>query len=331
MTVIDLQSEALKTSKLAPQSEQLSPEAFYSQLDPVKYPVDDAVITVREVGNGPSLVFIHGFIVHGFTWRKILPTLSRHFHCIIVDLPGLGDSDWNTGTNFTFTAQAKRLSTLLENLYPQRLSIIAQDTGATIARLTALALKQRIDKLILINTEIPNHRPPWIGLYQKMSALPGYHTVFRACLTSNYYVQSPMGLGAFYSDKKLFKKTENIAPYIQPLLDSPKKLQGALLYLAGIEWKVVDELKSNHQKIESDVLLLWGQDDPTFPIERAEEMLDQFKGRTRLEAIEDASLMPHEEKPEDVVDHVLEFFWDKDFYTRSDKESLFQLSEGYQS
>jgi pimeloyl-ACP methyl ester carboxylesterase len=78
-------------------------------------------------------------------------------------------------------------------------------------------------------------------------------------------------------------------------------------YLTGIEWKVVDGLRERHAKLAGPTLLLWGVDDVTFPIAYAERMVPQFEGRARLARIANASLMPHEEKPAEVLAELAPF------------------------
>ena len=88
-------------------------DSYYKNAEVKLYKTDDASIAVRVYGAGPALVLVHGFPVHGYTWRKVLPTLAEKFTCFVVDLPGLGDSVWTSNTDFTFTAQARRLAKLL--------------------------------------------------------------------------------------------------------------------------------------------------------------------------------------------------------------------------
>lgn len=44
-------------------------------------------IRYRDTGEGPPLVFVHGFLVDGQLWRKVVPPLERSFRCIVPDLP----------------------------------------------------------------------------------------------------------------------------------------------------------------------------------------------------------------------------------------------------
>ena len=48
-------------------------------------------------GEGPDLVLLHGWALHGGTWGPWLEELERHARLHVIDLPGHGRSDWSTG------------------------------------------------------------------------------------------------------------------------------------------------------------------------------------------------------------------------------------------
>lgn len=283
-----------------------TPEAFYASAQIQRHKIEDATIAVRVFGQGPAVVLIHGFPVHGYTWRKLLPKLSEAFTCYVVDLPGLGDSDWSENTNFTLTSQAHRLMVLFELLQLNSYALIAHNTGATVARLVTLLHPQHVKKLVIINTEIPGHRPAWIPLYQQTAMLPGMGMVFRELMRSAWFRHSSLGMRQFYSDKNLLNAS-NLSHYLDPLTKSMQRVKGALRYLRGIEWQVVDSLREQHANIKVDTLFLWGADDTTFPVELGEEMSKQFGGATTFIRLTNASLMPHEEKPNEVLSQLVSF------------------------
>lgn len=285
----------------------MTPEEFYATAALERHEIDDATVGVRRFGSGPALVLIHGFPVHGYTWRALLPKLAAGHTCFVLDLPGLGDSGWSDATDFSFTGQARRLSPLLRKLGIDRCSLLAHDTGATVARLLALAEPVRVAKLAILNTEIPGHRPPWIPLYQKLTRMPGAGASFGVLLRLPWFVRSGMGFGAFYSDRRLFDDPARLAPYLDRVLRSSQRMTGMLLYLRGPEWQVVDALRTRHAEIKCPVLLLWGEDDVTFPIALGEPMTHQFGGAATFVRIPHASLMPHEERPEAVLAALLPF------------------------
>ena len=278
---------------------------FYKNAQVKLHKIDDAAIAVRVYGQGPALILVHGFLVHGYTWRKMLPKLAEKFTCYVLDMPGLGDSVWTAKTDFTFTAQAKRLAQLLGILAIKECSILAQDTGATICRLVAAAEPQKIRKLVIINTEMPGHRPPWIPLYMHLAKLPGANAIFRGVFASPI-ARTSMGFKGFYYDAQLLNNS--LRPYLQPLIKSAKKMHGALGYLKGIEWDVVDNLISTHKNIKADTMIIWGENDKIFPVDIAEKMSKQFNANTHFIKIPKTELMPHEEKPEQVLEYVIPFF-----------------------
>jgi haloalkane dehalogenase len=280
----------------------------YSAAAVEHHELGDASLAVRRFGNvGETLVFVHGFPTHGYTWRFLIGDLAADHRCITVDLAGLGDSRYTKRTDFRFTAQARRLNALLVKLGIDRCVLVAHDTGATVVRVAALADPARVRGQVLINTEMPGHRPPYIPLFQKTASLPGAALSFRPLLAWPAYVKSSVGFGAFYSDKRLFDDPTRLGPYLDPLLASRERLQGMLGYLSGIEWQVVDALREGHARLAGPTLLVWGEDDATFPVAIAEKMVEQFRGRARLVRIRNASLMPHEEKPGEVVAAIREY------------------------
>lgn len=279
---------------------------FYNKIDSQFIKIDDVEFFVKTIGNGPNIVFIHGFFVSGYTWRKIIPELSKNFTCHIIDMPGFGKTKWEEQTNLGFRVQSKRLGKLFKKINLDNLSIVAQDTGASITRQVAIDNPSLIENLILINTEIPNHRPPFIPMHQFLAKLPLSNFVFRSLLKVGIIVRSPLLINQFYSDKKLLKNPEYISKYVNDL-KSYQAMEGFLRYLIGIEWDVVDDFKENHKKIQANVMMIWGEDDKTFPIQLAEKMCEQFDKKVIFNRISNASLMPHEEQPNEVISLVKSF------------------------
>lgn len=269
--------------------------------------INDVTFGYRTIGKGEDLVFIHGFPTHGYTWRKLLATLSEKFRCHIIDLPGLGDSKWSKNSNLNIDVQAKNASELLSGLGINNFNLIAHNSGGTIARIMAINLKQKIKNLILINTEIPNHRPPFIELYQKVSKIPFASKFFQIKLNQIRFVKSAMGFKQAYTDRSMLDKEENLGPYLSPLINSTQKIKGAFKFLRGIDWKIIDGFEETHAQIKANVLLIWGENDKTFPVELGKKMALQFKSKVKFSIIENASLLPHEEKPDLVSREIMQY------------------------
>src|SRR5258706_7253082 len=154
--------------------------------------VGSAELAYRKVGAGPPLLLMHGWPLWGFTWRRLLARLSARYTCYVVDTPGGGFTRWKADHDFKFAGQARSFARFLEGMNLSSVRVVAHDTGATIARQLALIAPERIERLALIGTEIPGHRPPWIPLFQKTAALPGAAATFRLLLRAKAFLRSPL-------------------------------------------------------------------------------------------------------------------------------------------
>jgi haloalkane dehalogenase len=260
----------------------------------------------RKFGEGPPLLLIHGFPLSGFTWRKVLPELAQRHTCYVPDLPGLGQTGWTEETDFSWHGHARGLKGLVDALGLQRYRVMGHDTGGTFARCLGLLDGERIEKIAIINSEVPGHRPPWIPLYQKLMYAPGATGAFSLLLRSQTFLRSPMGFGGCFNDLSLIGGDFHEA-FVAPLLHDARRMRGVQLYLRSLKWDVVDGLARDHARLTMPVRLIWGADDPTFPLIDAYRMVRQMPDAS-IVSIPGAKLMAHEEKPGDVARAVLQFF-----------------------
>jgi pimeloyl-ACP methyl ester carboxylesterase len=266
--------------------------------------LDGTVVPVRRFGTGPPLLLVHGFPLSGFTWRFLLPELARASTCVVVDLPGLGDSRWTDATDFSFPGQGRTLQRVADALDLGRYHVLAQDTGGTFARFLALG-DPRVQRLALINTEIPGHRPPWVPFYQRLMTVPGAPNLLGLLARSRHFVRSPMAFGGCFVDLDRIDG-EFHEQFVAPIIASAVRRDGIRRYLVGAQWAPVDELRRLHARLAIPVRLVWGRDDPTFPLADARPMLDQLPDADLVEVM-GAALLPHEERPGEVLAAVGEF------------------------
>jgi pimeloyl-ACP methyl ester carboxylesterase len=260
--------------------------------------LDGTVVPVRRFGSGPPLLLVHGFPLSGFTWRFLLPDLARASTCVVVDLPGLGDSRWTDATDFSFPGQGRTLQRIADALDLGPYRVLAQDTGGTFARFLALG-DPRVERLALINTEIPGHRPPWVPFYQRLMTVPGAPSLLGLLARSRTFVRSPMAFGGCFVDRDRIDG-EFHEQFVAPIARSAVRRDGIRRYLVGARWAPVDELRRLHAQLTIPVRLVWGRDDPTFPLAEARPMLDQLPDADLVE-VAGAALLPHEERPDAVL------------------------------
>jgi haloalkane dehalogenase len=266
----------------------------------------DAELAWCEMGSGPPVLLIHGWPMHSKTWRHVAPLLAASHRVVMVDLAGLGQSRFHANTDLRFEAHAARLQAFVDAHVAGEFACLASDTGGTVARHLAARVR-RLTHLMLLNTEIPHHRPPWIRLFQILFALPGGGAGLSIMARTPSFVRSSMGFGGTLKDLR-FLDEEFQKLFVKPLQKPGPNRTGAMRYLRAIQWSTVDALEQLHPTLTCHVRMVWGADDPTLPIQWARAMAVQFSPQAELVEIANARLLVHEERPAEVAREALIFF-----------------------
>ena len=266
----------------------------------------DAKIAYRKFGDGPALVLLHGFPFSSLTYRHLVPHLQQHFTCYALDTPGAGLSEWGENYDFHFRAQARTLRRFIDAIEVQSYSILGHDSGATLARLLSLGDPGRVERLVLLNTEVPGHRPPWIPFYAALARIGRSPDLLRLLYRWRRYLRSSAAFGPVFFDRDRLDD-DFWGCFVAPVVEDRSRREGLRRYLLGFDWTIVDDFRSTHAQIAAPVLMIWGADDPTFPVQLAHEMTRQFRPAARLSVINNAKLLVHEEHPGRVAATATEF------------------------
>src|SRR5687767_13701253 len=105
-----------------------------------------ATLHVESVGEGPPLVLLHGWAMHGGLFSPIVPALAKQHRVHAVDLPGHGHSD----RMHPFTLE--RVVDVLEHRFAhaQALSVLGWSLGGAVAMAWARRAPSRIARLVLV-------------------------------------------------------------------------------------------------------------------------------------------------------------------------------------
>lgn len=111
-----------------------------------------------------SILCVHGNPTWSFYYRRIIERFGPSRRVIAVDHLGCGESDKPSQSDFSYRLvdhQANLIS-LVESLDLKRCTLIAHDWGGAIGLGTLVALRERFEKIVLLNTgAFPPPYVPW--------------------------------------------------------------------------------------------------------------------------------------------------------------------------
>lgn len=274
--------------------------AFF-QAAPIHYVDVGTKLAYRVFGSGPAIVLLHGWPFNGATYRSMVRRLSRNYTCYVPDLPGAGDSPWDPRTRDLFPDLGALVVRFVDALDLSRFALIAHDSGGGIARFAAAQLGDRVALLVLTDTEVVGYTPPLILLYLMMARVSWLQSVMLMLVRQRWFRVSPLGFGGLFA-KADYGEGEFHQAVTLPFLTH---FDDYLRALRTANMKTLDQqLPDIHRRISAPTLLVWGQADRHFPVERARAMSTQFRNLRAFVALPGQALMVHEEAPELVLQHI---------------------------
>lgn len=251
-------------------------------------------VAVRSVGSGPDVLFVHGWPVSGATFRQLLPHLVDHVTCHVIDFPSAGSSRFDATTPLSIDGHIQSVRHVVDQLGLHSVALVGQDSGGMIAR-HAMAGDPRLRAMGLINTEPAD--PGWrFTSFVATGKLPGFAPAFGWVSGKRRLRRNKFLLGDAFANSSLLDG-EFDEFFLRPLHDSALHRNAAVRLLKTFDMKRhVNVLADVHAQIDAPVQLVWGDQDPFFPVDRATRMVDEFPN-ARIEVIPGAGVFSHEEAP----------------------------------
>ena len=110
--------------------------------------LQQGAVEYRDSGSGPVLLFVHGLLVNGTLWRKVIAPLEGEFRCIAPDLPlGSHRVPMRAGADLTPHGLARLISDFMDALELEDVTLVGNDTGGALCQLVATRHPERLARL----------------------------------------------------------------------------------------------------------------------------------------------------------------------------------------
>ncbi|HEY9652622.1 MAG TPA: alpha/beta hydrolase [Coleofasciculaceae cyanobacterium] len=106
----------------------------------------------REVGRGPTLVFLHGSWSDSSQWLPVIEQLHQNYHCFAPDLLGFGESE-RPKLHYSIQLELECILQFLEALHLSEVYLIGHSLGGWVAASYALKYPDQVRGLVLLAPE----------------------------------------------------------------------------------------------------------------------------------------------------------------------------------
>lgn len=269
-------------------------------------------------GHGSPVVFIHGLGSSGYMeWRLNLEQAAAHHRVFAPDLPGYGRTD-KPRVRYTIPYFARFIERYMDERRLRSATVVGASLGGRVALEVALERPSLVRRLVLVNTLGLGR--PHVRMAQMAYGLVSLPRVGEAAMrftrdalrwaspamirrVARRYAGSSTDMERAMDDAYLenLREMYETDGFQSAYLSTVRSLVNPRALLGGHH-----DVTARLNELKIPVQLIWGADDPLFPVaqaERAHSLIDQSK----LAVIPGAGHSPQAERPEE-FNRVLERF-----------------------
>jgi pimeloyl-ACP methyl ester carboxylesterase len=255
--------------------------------------------------DGPAVVFIHGFLVDGALWRKVVPRVESSMRCIVPDLPlGAHRTAMNPDADLSPPGLAKLIADFVAALELDDVTLVGNDTGGALCQLVVTKHPERIGRLVLTPCDAyENFLPPAFRYLQVLAKVPGGIGSIAQTMRIPANRRMPIAFG-WLSKSRI--PSDVLGHWVEPIIHDKAVRADARKVLAGIDTRYTVEAASRLREFGGPTMLAWATEDRFFKPKFAERLAADIPG-SRLEWIEDARTFVSEDQPERLAELIGEF------------------------
>ena len=272
-------------------------------------------------GHGTPVLFIHGLGSSGYVeWRRNMETVAERHRVYAPDLPGFGRTD-KPRVRYSIPYFARFVQRYLDDRGLTSAAVVGASLGGRIALELALERPSLVRRLVLVNT-LGLGRPQ-VRMAQMAYGLVTIPRVGEAVMrfTRDALTWAPRAMVRRVASRYAGSTTDVRQALDDQYLDDLRELYAAdgfqAAYLSTVRSLVSPRaLLGDHHDVSHrlnelriPVQLIWGAEDPLFPLAHAERAESMIEG-ARLAVIDGAGQSPQAERPEE-FNRVLHRFLDR--------------------
>lgn len=247
-------------------------------------------------GEGPPLVFAHGWLANANLWRKVVDQLAGSFRCVALDLPlGAHRLPVNPDADLSAEGCGGLVADALETLGLEDATLVGNDSGGAYSQIALSRRPELAERLVLTSCETPYDEfppPPFDGL-PAAARDPQVLGQLLSALEDPEVRKLPVAFGLLTKHPLEPAISDS---YALPCVRDPKVLRDTAKAMAGASTAAVH--RAGATLIESwrkPVLFVWSNEDPVFPVGHARRYAQALPGADLVEVHDCFSFTPEDQ------------------------------------
>jgi pimeloyl-ACP methyl ester carboxylesterase len=265
--------------------------------------LEAGTVRYREAGEGPPVVFVHGYLVDGRLWDGVVDRLCDRFRCIAPDWPmGAQQVAMSPGADLSPPGIAALIAGFLEALDLNDVTIVGNDSGGAMSQVLVTRHPERVGRLVLTNCDTHENFPP--GIFKAMprlAKLPGGMTL----LSAPFRVKA-IARRAFRPFAATPIPGALVDSWMAPSLTDAAVRADLRKVTIGLDSRYTLEAAARLRGSELPILLAWAPGDRYFPISYAERLASEA-GNARIAQIAGAKTFVPLDQPQQLSEEIAEF------------------------
>lgn len=227
---------------------------------PIFVPVQHATLAVRQIGQGPDLVLLHGWGASMHIWWEVAQHLANDFRITMIDLPGFGESSFEAEFSYDLDGVTEALHQSFFHLKLQTPHLIGSSMGGTLALWFAQRWPADVGKVFALS---PSLRPERLGLRLRLWLRVAEQLRF---LLNRWTMRGFLFL--VLNNRQKISRTL-VSSYLRPY----RKAQASKAFFASIRI-LTDPRLQDLTLAREKVSLIWGERDRIVPISAMRSLLE---------------------------------------------------------
>lgn len=255
----------------------------------------------EEYGRGRPILLLHGLGASTFTWRNLIPELSRRNRVIAIDFKGFGRSEKPFTQAYSPYDHANLVLDFIRKRRFRDLTIIGHSYGGAIAMMVTLRLNElepgRVRDLVLMNA--PTYQQPGTAFvdFMRLPVIP-----YAALMLIPPELTTWLSLDKVQSEKLHISE---LRAYAAPFYEAAAR--HALITTARrIVPQHMESLTARYPSVRQRTLVIWCDADRTVPVETGIRLVKALP-RGQLKILTGCGHVPQDERPEAVLDLIGSF------------------------